>query len=590
MDKNWFEMNKEIKRNFSESVWIPLFVAETISKVKEYGDLGYVDEYFGVGSVFIPEEDFKRVYELGWEDIGRYSISRSYSDDGVYHPCDQLNDFTTGIKGIRPVLVQEIPNYPLNTCHIHQDIIIALNLVKEDDSWVAPDEDFTEVIKITLDSKGNTTKLVMKNDFLKDYLCARRMGLYLSSFRERRQIVDTSPEFGWLSGRSRIEKEHYIWSGMINPIHEGGEPFGTSTLVMHLERTDIDVEDDVPILGLPTDKNIKSEEMVFKSTGEKFFFVRGELWKNELILPGTVSERINGDEGQNPPFFYIDASGNQESQMELKEGGRWLWFDAQIINTLLKKRNGKLKWNSQTLGVVSCSPDYPINFGINVYDLITVYAKDIAYLPIWQQKIWAGFNKKPEGGLPNELFLVQGKGVFVDTQAPEACLVGIYTNLNQLFKKRYGIYLFKEHKDIFSIMQTICRFRSIDEGGLFALAKDVARVFFDSINLSSLKSLLHKPEKWASLRTLQQFLSERIGMDTEDAYKFMSPLFGIYDLRLNDAHLGSQELEVAFQNIGIDKKTSKLTQGYQLIYALVVTIQKLIDHIMNDMSTIDKDL
>jgi hypothetical protein len=51
--------------------------------------------------------------------------------------------------------------------------------------------------------------------------------------------------------------------------------------------------------------------------------------------------------------------------------------------------------------------------------LITVYAKDLAYLPEWQQQIWAGFNISPEGGISKELYASQVKAVAPRTLAPK---------------------------------------------------------------------------------------------------------------------------------------------------------------------------
>ena len=39
-------------------------------------------------------------------------------------------------------------------------------------------------------------------------------------------------------------------------------------------------------------------------------------------------------------------------------------------------------------GLVSL-PDYKVHFGVNRVGLITVYAYDIARLPVWQQRTWA---------------------------------------------------------------------------------------------------------------------------------------------------------------------------------------------------------
>ena len=49
----------------------------------------------------------------------------------------------------------------------------------------------------------------------------------------------------------------------------------------------------------------------------------------------------------------------------------------------------------------------------------------------------------------------------------------------------------------------------------------------------------------------------------------MAPLFGVYELRLGDAHLPSGELEAAFAKVGVDRGAIPVMQGEQLIAGAV---------------------
>ena len=46
----------------------------------------------------------------------------------------------------------------------------------------------------------------------------------------------------------------------------------------------------------------------------------------------------------------------------------------------------------------------------------------------------------------------------------------------------------------------------------------------------------------------------------------------IYDLRLADAHLASQELSDALSKVRVDQNAPYVTQGYQLLHACVSSI------------------
>ena len=78
----------------------------------------------------------------------------------------------------------------------------------------------------------------------------------------------------------------------------------------------------------------------------------------------------------------------------------------------------------------------------------------------------------------------------------------------------------------------------------------------------------------AVARSLENLLAIQVG--TDRARSVMGPLFGIYELRLADAHLPTSELDEALEKVGVDKATPYVVQGYQLLYACVGTIYALI--------------
>ena len=48
---------------------------------------------------------------------------------------------------------------------INPDLIIALRLVKENNNWIRPEEDFVEVIRESFDDKGNHVQIEIKREF-----------------------------------------------------------------------------------------------------------------------------------------------------------------------------------------------------------------------------------------------------------------------------------------------------------------------------------------------------------------------------------------------------------------------------------------
>jgi hypothetical protein len=131
---------------------------------------------------------------------------------------------------------------------------------------------------------------------------------------------------------------------------------------------------------------------------------------------------------------------------------------------------------------------------------------------------------------------------------------------------------FRPHDDIPDLLRRAHRFRAIDRPGLLSLAKDLARLTADSLDAAAIRKRLKPPTdpKWGSLKLVENLLATQVG--PEEAHAVMRPLFGIYELRLADAHLAGSELDDALEKVGVDKAVPYVFQGYQLLHACVGTI------------------
>lgn len=75
------------------------------------------------------------------------------------------------------------------------------------------------------------------------------MGPLVTSYRQRSEIVEDASHLSWDSDHLEDKTDHDRWVGRRMAIHEGGEPYGEGMFVMHVSRTDVNPEDDVPVLG-----------------------------------------------------------------------------------------------------------------------------------------------------------------------------------------------------------------------------------------------------------------------------------------------------------------------------------------------------
>jgi hypothetical protein len=573
MDLAWFEMSEIRRRKYNDAVWVPLRASETLRSLGHSGTLGSEKEFFGLGSVAIPLEERDAAERLGWDSVGIGREHISAVEDGKYLPADVFEE--RDIQGVPLVLDQRGNREEKRQWHLHQDFVIALGLQREGDVWVAPNEAYTEVARLHRNTSGDPIRLDVRAEYLKDYLSARKMALYVNSYRNRVKVVSADIEVAWLGAPVNEKVGLEEWEGSAYEIHEGGMPFGSETAVFHAARTDVDASDDVPVLGPPTASNIDSSSWVVPAQGQRLLRVQGELWRSEWVEPATQSRRIAREEPLSTVSFTVDANGTRESAPALRKSGRWLWFKPEVMSALAHRRGGAIGWYTRDTGYVRCSPDYDVHFGVNSIGLINVYAKDIAFLPEWQQRIWAGYNVGPEGAVSEELLESQVRAEPARTQAPEEFLSEGIELINRISLNRFGFPIFRHHDSTESILSRTHRFRATDAAGLFALAKDVARLTADRIDVSALQKLVLPPkgELWGSLKSLEKVLGTVTG--PEQARLMTAPLVGAYELRLGDAHLPRGEIAESLRLAGVDASARPIHQGEQLLSSCVSSLYEI---------------
>jgi hypothetical protein len=571
MEQKWFEMTEIRKRRFDSAVWIPLRASQK-EETGNWGYLGYSSEFFGAASLAVPLRRRGAAANLGWNGLNLMHDHCGSAYGGRYVAADEYDD--KQLKGSIPLVMSQGGNSAEPpTWHIHPDFVITLKLKREGNVWVAMDEGYIEVVRLRLDEDDRPRLIEVRAEHLKDYLCARRMALRLSWYRERLAVVEAEPDFSWPAPDGTY-KDGERWEGRINAIHEGGHPFGESMAVLHVTRTNLDFDEDVPRIGISDDAATSSFTRKL-SERRKLYRVAGEIWRAEWVEPAARSARVRGDEPRPPISFVVDAAGRKQIAKSLVDSGRWLWFKPGVIPALIDRRGGSLEWYTRETGSVKGSPDYRVHFGINSLGLVNAYAKDVALLPEWLQRVWAGFNVSPEGKVSAELFLAQGQGVPARTQAPEPFLpVGIAV-LNDAFTKRFGRALFRPHADSEEVFRPCHRFKALSASGLYGLAKDLVRVVVEHIDTAALHQIVAPPSKenWGSLKSLEKVLATVAG--EMKAHAALGPLHGVYNLRLADAHIPSKDLDEAHALARVDRALPFVMQGRDLLVTCVNSLHMI---------------
>ena len=355
MNQEWFKMKDIRRRNIAAAAWIPLRAARAVERVGQVGFVGFREDWFGAGSLAVPADNRSDALTLSWDAIGISHNHAGCVDNGRYVPADVYEDFQGRFVGVHLVLDQLGSGAERSEWHLHQDFVTTLGLTREDDSWVRPDENYIEVARLIRASDGSAALLEARASHLRDYLCARSMGLVVSSYRERSEIIEDASHISWVANDVEEKGEHDRWIGRRMDIHEGGKPYGGSVFVAHVSRTDVNPEDDVPVLRLPTDANVQSSSWTRQFRGRKLYRIFGELWRTEWLEPASQSPIVRGDKLPPSVSFIIDAEGRQATTAELVESGRWLWFRPTVVPALIDRRGGSLRWCTRDTGNVACS-------------------------------------------------------------------------------------------------------------------------------------------------------------------------------------------------------------------------------------------
>jgi len=572
--QNWFEFGDRRSRSMDRDAWIALRAAKKTADFPERFRSGYEDEFFGAVTAAIPTRKRKIAEKvINWHQLGLMGDNGPWFEHKTYHRADEFHTYPEDVKGTHLVLCQRGTQNEHQEWHPHPDLVLGLNLKREGDVWLAVEEGYAPVIRLSRNPDGAPDLLEIRSEHLKDFLAAINACLCVSTYRSREVIIAEKPDFPWSENPTVAEIEGQKWQGSITAINEHGLRFGEEIAVLHVGRKNFDMGQDVPEVGIEDD--FETESSTRQVRGTKLFRVWGELWKVEFIEPGLHSPRVRHDDVSSQVFFCIDGAGNRKSADELGRRGQWLWFRPDVINKALEFRGSMLRWYTAQTGGIDFGAGGNVPFGVNDLGLVNVYAKDIGNSHIWQQQIWVGFNVAPDGGVSRELLMAQAQGTPAHTQAPEAFLKKSIEVLNQNSRARFGFEVIRPHADHERLVRSIHRFRAIDEPGFYSLAKDIARMTADSIDSHSLQNIVPIPQgqKRGSLKSLESVLGTVI--DLRDAARIMAPLFGAYDLRLADAHLATSDINDAFERVNAERATPWIQQGARLLHSVVSSLTQI---------------
>ncbi|MDP1027761.1 hypothetical protein Q5H91_11090 [Sphingomonas sp. KR1UV-12] len=511
--------------------WIALRHDEEIRHESPSDSVGGIRAYTGIATLAVLASDRATVDAFTWDDVDP-SAHRPSLDGGHYRPVDAHCDWSEERKvvGTRLVLAQAGSGggFAPETWHLHQDLVFTLRLVREGDAWFRPEEGWIEAARLKRGEEGRPVLLEIRAEMLSDYLAARGMALFVSGYHERAAYFEAKPPYEWADEHRQVEAGR-----------DSREAYVT--------------------------------EAEFPPEPRYRFRALGALWRTEWWQPGTRSTRVRGDSEPGEATFAAGPSGERKTAEQCVGAMTYLAFQPSLVPALLRYRGGSLGWYSRETGGLA-GADTGMHFGVNTLGLVTIFAKDIAKLDGWEQRVWAAHSTPLDGGVAGELWDTQMNCRPADTVAPETRLESALNGLNEAFQTRFGVPLLREHGSVAGILKRTHRFRAVEHDGLLALAKELNRLLMERLDLDALRGAASiGKEKLGTLKALERLLERTLGQ--VDARTMMAPLFGINDLRNADAHLGSSQLESGLDRARVDHRhANPVEQGCQLLEAFVATV------------------
>ena len=338
-------MTRETRRTFAASTWVPLRAATTHRQGEPDVKLpGYISDDFLCGAVAFPPEHREAADQLGWGQIGIGHAARPFAyEDGYYSPVEQYQYNDKQPLGVELVFVHDQPVVGGQQWILNPDLVIALRLIKEGHQWVRPEEDFVVVARETVGEDGQHTLIEIKREFLLDYLSARGLALRLSYYRQRVENVasEEGSAYAALADQdgARDGGRFSILKRSLNDV------YGGSWALFRVWRTDVDPEEDAPVMGPERDDNTESEQREGYRGGYEGVRVEGQFWREEWIDPPARSVRVRGDDDPTRPALIVETDGTRMPSADLDDEdiGRWLWFRPAVVNALLSRRGFSLE-------------------------------------------------------------------------------------------------------------------------------------------------------------------------------------------------------------------------------------------------------
>ena len=541
--QSWFEMLDVRRNTYGDGEWTPLWVYEVSHSGVEFSD-SYKEEIYRIRTLLAPVTN-KVVLLEHWLDLDSDAVYPCVDKGHYCKPSSCYSDSSAEpAMGEYAVFGYAVGRGKSSDLLISQDLLASLRLVSDQETWIRPADGDLVVIKKEKDSNGKTVRISIRTEYLKDYLCARGMGLYIEEFRHRKEHDVDGRSITWHASpaveRNVLRNGKYEWEGWIfrhQDVHSWQQIADTGNVVL---------------------------------SAPQYYRVEGQLRKQLWINPASTS-LIVADNAVTLEY-YVKPNGEKHTISTLDDdefGCIYLFFRLDLVGHVMAA-DVDIIWASRDVFRVRFPDGQNVLFGISRSEKCFCIASDIARLGFWEQNLAYGDNIRPEDQseyVDSELFRNQMMCEYLHTKAPETEFVRLLEELGTVFHGKTGADLWQVGANNECAIKGVTRFCSIDQDGFVRLAKNITVVMIERLNSKALKQYINGRVETAQLKSIGLLSAAIFLIDSKiDGRKQVEFMRNVNRIRQADAHwMTPKDTEERIGAIAMKDNQTWIEKGVSLI-------------------------
>lgn len=250
-----------------------------------------------------------------------------------------------------------------------------------------------------------------------------------------------------------------------------------------------------------------------------------------------------------------------------------VFFNIEVLNKYSTLPAYKLNLFSESYGCIEKNGTLEIYFGINKNNKVIMWLGDILKLDINEQHHLKSENIKSDHSINSEFYKAQIEVEWSQLSNDKKLLM-LKNKFSEKIKELYDFNIFQLNNETEKISENVLKMLYNTNNEFESLINKLNKILIEGINIKEIQNFLIKNEiatkkeieNKKGIKLLEFFLDKKV--KKINVNEEISPLFVLYDLRISELHLCSEEnynnrIEFALKRLGLEKKNN--LKNYNLI-------------------------